>query len=295
MSNYPQYRDLELRGIDVVELLGGTRPLDSEEFRALVNGIEAVGGELYVDLLYLLTHRRFSPDEAQEMWRGIIEHKRGLESQLGRDPGVRLSALDYLQNVRKVIRSPRLIDRGDFEEVMNSVSTDPLTGLYNRRHLRATYQIELRRARRYSNPLTILLLDIDHFKAINDSHGHFAGDRVLVALADLLRDVCRETDTIGRHGGDEVMVLLPETKKDDAYTLAERIRRAAADREVELEGGATVHFSLSIGVSTYPDDSQEPEELLQLADEALYTSKGRGRDVVSLYEHDDRPRRQAGE
>ena len=108
MSNYRQFRHLESQGIDLVELLGGDRPLEPEEFRQVVNTVQSAGDELYVDLLYLLTNRRFPADEAQQLWRGILRHKRKLQAKLGRDPGVRLSALDYLHNVRRILSNPRL-------------------------------------------------------------------------------------------------------------------------------------------------------------------------------------------
>lgn len=284
MSNYRQYRELEAKGIDLVELLGGDRPLSPDEFRALVDAIPSAGEDLYVDLLNLLTNRRFPVEEARQLWRGILRHKRKLAAKLERDPGVRLAALDYLHNVRHILSHPRLLDRKDFETVLDSLHTDELTGLFNRRHLKATYQLELRRARRYGKHLSLMLLDIDDFKGINDRFGHPVGDDVLVDVAKLLTHVCRETDTIGRFGGDEIVVLLPETSKHDAYILAERIRREARERDLTPASrpGQHLRFSLSIGIATYPEDSQESAALLSLADEALYASKGRGKDAVSV-------------
>ena len=295
MSNTRHFRRLEERGIDLVELLGGDQSLPGDSFAKIVNEVQAVGDELYADLMHLLSHRRFPEDEARRLWQGILKHKRKLTSRLGRDPGVRVAALDYLTNVRHVLQSARILDRGDFEQLRSSVYVDELTGLYNRRHIQTMYQREVRRARRYSNSLSVMTIDIDSFKQINDTHGHAAGDQVLVALAELLREVCRATDTIGRLGGDEILVLLPEARKSDAFALAERIRRAAREKRISVraevgsgkeasgEDRQSIGFSISIGVATYPDDSQESAELLELSDEALYASKRRGRDVVSLY------------
>ncbi len=284
MSNYRQFRELEARGIDLVELLGGDRPLDTEEFRQVVNTVQSAGDELYVDLLFLLTNRRFQAEEAQQLWRGILRHKRRLAAKLGRDPGVRLSALDYLHNVRRILANPRLLDRSDLDAVLDSLHTDDLTGLFNRRHIKSTYQLELRRARRYGKHLSLMLIDVDDFKSVNDRFGHAAGDEVLVAVSKLLTEVCRETDTIGRYGGDEMVALLPETSKQDAWVLAERICQAAREREVvpSFRPETRLRVSLSIGVATYPEDSQESAELLRLADAALYASKERGKDAVSL-------------
>lgn len=289
MTNSRKFWDLEVDGIDVVELLGGDRSLATEEFANLVNKLGTVGDELHADLLQLLSYRRFDNDEARRIWQGILKHKRKMTAKLGRDPGVRVSALDYLTNIRHLLDSPRIVDRGDFGELVSHVHIDELTGMFNRRHVRTMFQHEIRRARRYSKTLSLMLIDIDNFKTINDSFGHIAGDRVLVALADLLREVCRETDTIGRFGGDEIVVIAPEAKKSDAFALAERIRRAARERRLFLDEEKReqeIRFSISVGIATYPDDSQESAELLHLADEALYASKKRGRDVVSIYDRD---------
>ncbi|MCI0650906.1 MAG: GGDEF domain-containing protein [Planctomycetes bacterium] len=296
MSHYEILRELEAQGIDLLELLSGDRPVDSQSFFTAVNRLKSADDEIYSDLLQLLTTRRFSAAEARELWRGILKHKNRMTELLGANPGVRLAALDYLGRVRKVIRQPRLLDRRDFEHLEESVITDELTGLYNRRFMKGAYQREIRRARRYAKALTVMLIDIDRFKNLNDTYGHALGDQVLVAVAGLLREVCRETDIIGRFGGDEIVVLLPETRKQDAFTLAERVRSAARDR-TPLAGpspGQEVRFSLSIGLATYPDDSQETAELLEFADRALYQSKERGRDTVSHYGKDTAAERDPG-
>ncbi len=285
MTNSRKFWDLEADGIDVVELLGGDRSLATDEFAELINKLGTVGDELHSDLLQLLSYRRFENDEARRIWQGILKHKRKMTAKLGRDPGVRVSALDYLTNVRQLLSSPRIVDHTDFRQLIDHVHIDELTGMFNRRHVKTIFQNEIRRARRYSKTLSLMLIDIDNFKRINDSFGHAAGDRVLLELAGLLSEVCRETDTIGRVGGDEILVIAPEAKKSDALALAERIRRAARERRLfldEKKREQEIRFSISVGIATYPEDSQESAELLQRADEALYSAKRRGRDVVSI-------------
>ncbi len=285
MSNVEPFRELEGRGVDIVELLAGDRSLGSSEFLELVNRIDRAGDDLYSDLLQLLTHRRFPPATAASLWRGILRHREKLEQQLGRNPGVRVAAADYLTNIRPTIERPRVVGREDFDEVLRHVAVDPLTGLSNRRHILERYERELQRARRYQKDLTLLAIDLDRFKEINDTFGHSAGDRVLVAVAHRLVATCRDTDWIGRTGGDELLVVLPETQGEDAFPLADRIRRQISGEPIEIDDeGGKVKTSVSIGMASFPKDGRDTDTLLARADEALYQSKRGGRDAVSIAE-----------
>ena len=169
MSNYEAFRELESRGVDVLELLAGDRSLGSAEFLELVNRVERAGDDLYSDLLLLITNRRFPPATAATLWRGILDHKTELTARLGRNPGVRVSAADYLTNVRETLAAPRIVDRADYDTLVEHVAVDALTGLATRRAILERYDRELRRARRYQKSLTVLVIDLDRFKEINDS------------------------------------------------------------------------------------------------------------------------------
>jgi diguanylate cyclase (GGDEF)-like protein len=152
---------------------------------------------------------------------------------------------------------------------------DPLTGQFNQRALVETLERTLSRASRYGTPCAILFLDIDHFKALNDTYGHPAGDAALRAFAGYLAAHVRSVDTVGRWGGEEFMVILPEIDGTAALMAADRLRAAiAAYRFDESYGG---HLTCSIGVAGYPDDAGTREELIAAADAALYTAKGQGR------------------
>ncbi|WP_147164910.1 diguanylate cyclase [Pararhodospirillum oryzae] len=153
--------------------------------------------------------------------------------------------------------------------------TDSLTGLANRAHLNERFARELDRATRYGRPLSLIMIDIDHFKRINDAHGHLEGDRTLVALAGLTRANTRATDIVGRWGGEEFLILCPETDLIEARNLAERLRQAIR-KHLVLDGEPT---TLSAGVATLgPGDTQD--SVLRRADEALYRAKNEGRDRV---------------
>lgn len=281
MSNYDSFRELEARGVDILELLAGDRSLGSSEFLELVNRVERAGDDLYTDLLHLITNRRFPPATAATLWRGILDHKTELTTRLGRNPGVRVAAADYLTNVRETLSAPRIVDRADYDTLVEHVAVDALTGLATRRAILERYDRELRRARRYQKDLTLLVIDLDRFKEINDSFGHAAGDAVLVEVGRRLVETCRETDAVGRTGGDELLVLLPETKGDAAVALADRLRRRVGDEPISIdEEGGRVRASISIGLACFPRDGRDGESLLARADQALYDGKRSGRDAV---------------
>ncbi len=153
--------------------------------------------------------------------------------------------------------------------------TDQLTGLYNRRHLEHALATECERARRHGHPVSLLLLDIDHFKRYNDTHGHLAGDAVLRQVGQLLRETVRAGDCAARYGGEEFIVILPNTGVDGAVDLAERLRDRL--RSENFDGGTV---TASVGVTQSPSKGFTPESLVAAADEALYRAKREGRDRV---------------
>ncbi|MFH1032980.1 MAG: GGDEF domain-containing protein [Pseudomonadota bacterium] len=167
-------------------------------------------------------------------------------------------------------------------------ATDPLTGVRNRRSLLALGELEVARARRYGHPLTALLLDLDHFKKINDSQGHQAGDRALLAVVDICQAKLRKNDLLGRVGGDEFALLLPETGAEGAMSMAQRLCQGVAELDLS-EVGITSSLSLSVGVSLLHAQDQDLDELLQRADQALYRAKQNGRDQVAFQERDPTP------
>ncbi|MEO5373474.1 MAG: GGDEF domain-containing protein [Alphaproteobacteria bacterium] len=166
-------------------------------------------------------------------------------------------------------------------ELQYLATVDPLTGLSNRRRLMEVGDEEVSRSTRYEQPLSLLMLDIDHFKRINDSHGHAAGDEALRQFAAACREVLRRNDTIGRCGGEEFAVLLPNSDIDGAAALAERLRRRVAGIEVP-HGEICFGFTVSIGVATLAPGDTGLETLMARADQALYQAKTHGRNRVML-------------
>jgi diguanylate cyclase (GGDEF)-like protein len=160
--------------------------------------------------------------------------------------------------------------------------TDELTGLTNRRHLDDEMERELQRHDRHKRALAVLMLDVDRFKSLNDTHGHPAGDAVLRQLAQVLQATTRKGDTVARYGGEEFVVILPETPAAGALHLAEKIREAVeAHRFTIDESGTEVRATVSLGLSRFPDHGRAPEALVSAADQALYRSKQGGRNRVT--------------
>jgi diguanylate cyclase (GGDEF)-like protein len=159
--------------------------------------------------------------------------------------------------------------------------TDELTGTFNRRHFFERARLELVRAKRGGQPLSILILDLDHFKRVNDTRGHEAGDRVLRAVCDLFRARLRETDLVGRLGGEEFVILLPETPPARACDTAERLRASAAESDFPVSDEASARMTVSIGVAGTNRVSDETvEDLIRTADRAMYNAKNAGRNCV---------------
>jgi diguanylate cyclase (GGDEF)-like protein len=171
------------------------------------------------------------------------------------------------------------------QQVLQNLSVrDPLTGCYNRRYLNAALlDGEIARARRYRLHLSLIMCDLDGFKAINDTHGHHAGDEMLCAFADLLQPMTRESiDTVVRYGGEEFLIILPETPLDGAVELAERVRAAFAARRIRI-GGAELATTASFGVASVDFGSTQavtPQALIAAADELMYDAKRAGRNRV---------------
>lgn len=161
-------------------------------------------------------------------------------------------------------------------------TTDPLTGIGNRRRMTEQINRELDRGRRFGHPLSLLMADIDHFKNVNDQYGHEAGDRVIIAVAKALADGVRNIDMASRFGGEEFVLLMPETSIEVATSAAERLRQHIAELEVKGDRGESIRFTISIGVATAPPGNtmDTPSTLVSRADKALYQAKDAGRNRV---------------
>lgn len=175
------------------------------------------------------------------------------------------------------------LTKADNERLEALAHIDPLTQLLNRRALTVNLVAELERVRRYNAPLTVLMIDVDHFKLVNDTHGHIAGDLVLEELGLILQRAVRSVDTVARYGGEEFAVVLPETGEQGAMAFAERLRAKVEWNSFSIGKGQSLKLTISIGLTTFEGARAESaEDLLDSADKALYRAKQAGRNKVSL-------------
>ena len=193
-----------------------------------------------------------------------------------------VNVLELQIRVSSMLRIRRLTHEleGANRQLQAYASIDPLTQLANRRVLDERLDQEFARATRHSHPLACMMIDVDHFKKVNDEHGHIVGDRVLAQVAAAITATIRKTDVAGRYGGEEFLVLVPETPCTGAHVLAERLRRAVAS--IGRSGGDVPAVTVSIGIATTELKLPSAQELLRRADGALYAAKNAGRDRVVL-------------
>jgi len=170
-----------------------------------------------------------------------------------------------------------------FERMQQLAITDGLTNLYNRRYFYMVLENEIERARRYASPLSLVMMDIDHFKRVNDKYGHLAGDDVLEAMAGLCKGLLRQADEMFRYGGEEFTILLPETNAELAMNVAERIRRTIAETVFNTDK-EQVKISVSMGVTQFDPSYASPGDFIETADKALYEAKQAGRNCVKVYQ-----------
>jgi diguanylate cyclase (GGDEF)-like protein len=172
------------------------------------------------------------------------------------------------------------------EKLQKLAITDGLTKLHNSRSFYSQLEVEVDRFNRYKHPLSLLLLDIDHFKRYNDNFGHLEGDKVLVKISQLIKSCLRKLDTAYRYGGEEFTVILPETSCEEAVLVAERIRNTVQNLNFEPENGKTLSITISIGVTQYAAEEQL-STFIQRADRAMYLSKQDGRNRVTAVKQED--------
>ena len=263
-----------------------------EAAQGRMQGLEellASSPDAYAPLLRLLTHLEFEESEAREHWGRIVAHRGKLSERLGREIGLQLTALDYFQNVRPELRNPKIVEMTTFLATEKSAITDGLTGLYNRPFFDASLRRELKRARRYGLAFSLVMLDLDDFKSVNDGHGHPVGDEALSRCSGVVLRSVREIDVACRYGGEEFALILPETSRTGAFIVSERIRSTSRTCSPASPWAPQLHLSVSGGIAIYPTDSNSAEGLVRMADRALYRSKHAGKNLITL--HADEKRR----
>jgi two-component system cell cycle response regulator len=264
--------------------------------KAVATGRLVLVEDVATDPLYAEERRRWEREAIKVPTRSAIalpfftrEEQRGVFflRTTGDDPPLTRADAQFAETVIKTAVSA--IEKAydfqgavsDKERLEKLALTDALTGLTNRRALADHLTQELDRARRYNLSLSVLLADIDRFKAINDTHGHIVGDSVLRQVGELLRSSARSVDIVARWGGEEFVIVMPETAPHGAVIFAERLRRRIEKRDFADPGQPQLELTVSIGVASFPDDRiHSADSFVSIADQALYRAKNEGRNLV---------------
>lgn len=280
-------------------------PLHTELFRRLAGGnlspdavVESLSGCLDADqetctnIAGALLSVTLDAETAQRVLRELVEHHRVLTDKLGSSLDIRVSAMDYATRHPEIVRAPVLVDHEVLALSQRLAAVDGLTGLFNRRFLDIYLSKELNRARRHHETFSLLFVDLDDFKQINDRHGHGVGDQVLAAVAREIQALLRQEDFAARYGGEEFLVVLPHTGVQGAGRFAERL----TERLAALELPHNLAITYSGGIAAFPVHGSTTGDLLHLADTALYQAKINGKAHVRVAPSEKRsaPRREAG-
>jgi diguanylate cyclase (GGDEF)-like protein len=261
--------------LDLVSAYAGDRALTDAEKDYLVNLESTRGLRFYSDLFYSITHQYFAPQVAEALWAEVLQHKHVLSESLGRNVGLVVAALDYLSNITDNMDAATLVGEVYIGEIIGLSLRDGLTGLFNHTYFYQQIDLEVKRFVRYGTPVTLVLIDIDDFKAVNDTYGHREGDKILAAMGKTLLHLARDSDICCRYGGEELAVILPLTTAHEAEAIANRMRKKLAQR---LPDGKTV--TVSIGVAACGENTATYQTLVEKADAALYQVKKSGKNRV---------------
>src|SRR5437879_4454193 len=218
----------------------------------------------------VIAHLDLREPQCLQIWDDMLARRRELSDRADRQISVITALMDVLTQ-SGLLRVPILIEYDDLKKLQLNAVTDPLTDLYNRRLFAETFEKELNRARRYSHPLGLVMLDLHRFKEVNDKHGHPRGDEVLRAAAATLKKALRTSDSAFRIGGDEFALLLPQTDSAQALALSRRVETVFAEMLQPLQLSVTV--AMDHGIAIFPQDADQADQLIRIADERLYRLK----------------------
>jgi len=244
---------------------------------------------VHATLIAFLCHLEMTEHEAAGHWRAIALRREELTWRLGRDPGTRVAAMDYLMNDQQMLSRPKIVDESAMEIAQSAADADGLTGLPHERTFLRALRSEIRRSSRRVQEFTLAVLDLDGFQRVNRSHGRAGGDAVLRDVALLIQARLRDMDLAGRLGGAHFALLLPLTRRTGAHVAVERIRVAVRDAFLRAgASGPAIALTLSGGLATYPQDGDTAQVLLDRAVRALSAARSRGGNQVTLHHREQR-------
>jgi diguanylate cyclase (GGDEF)-like protein len=249
-------------------------PIEDSYFELLADTLEGLDlparGQFLQRYLRAIAHVDLREPESVQIWEDMLARRRELTDLAGRQVSLKTALTDILSSAG-LLRVPILIEYDELKRLELNAVTDPLTGLYNRRLFAETFEKELNRARRYTQPLGLVTLDLHRFKEVNDKHGHPRGDDVLRAAAATLKKALRTSDSAFRIGGDEFALLLPQTDSAQALALSRRVETVFAEMLQPLQ--LAVAVAMDHGIAIFPQDAEQADQLIRIADERLYRLK----------------------
>lgn len=269
--------------VELVSAFSGDRALTEAEKDFFTELEKTRGLEFYSDLFYAITHEFFAPKIAEVLWTEVLRHKYELSKAVGRDVKIVVAVLDYFSNVTDNMDMATLVSEVHIGDIIGLSLRDGLTGLFNHSYFYQQIELEFNRYVRYGSPFTLLLIDIDDFKGVNDSCGHREGDRILAEMGEAFLRLARDSDICARYGGEEFAVILPLTDSHEAGEIAERMRIELA--QLQLSDGSKV--TVSIGVASCGKKTRTFQDLVEKADAALYRAKRKGKNRVVLNAEDE--------
>ena len=238
-------------------------------------------------IFQVLTSLELPIEKAAEYWRKVVRHREEMMAALHRDVGLVPALCDFLSSSPDHFQRPKIVEESDFARVIEGTTHDSLTALFNRPYFDQIFEQNLSLARRYNTDLSVLFLDVDDFKDVNDTHGHQVGDTTLQNIARIIQQEKRDSDVAARYGGEEFVLLMPHTENIHAFVLAERIRIRIEEQELNANG-TPYRVTISGGLASFPSNARNAQELLKKADSALYLAKGAGKNNISFYREEKR-------
>lgn len=283
---YQQVANMEDKGniqeiSEIVELEATSITMDEIERivideTAQLEAEKKYGETLYSSILLTLTHEKYSEKQAQKLWLEIRHHLHNVSRTLGRYVGIAVAAMDYLSNIRDSMTSPVVISEEKSAFISSTSIKNELTNLFVRDVFDVILAKEVDELRRSGSQLCLLMIDIDDFKIVNDKHGHLAGDKVLKEIGATVLENIRDMDIAARYGGEEIAVIMPNAHIDNAYRVAERLRKS-----IEHLNFGWGSVTVSIGVCQADPNHTSAEKLINAADKALYKAKKCGKNQVA--------------
>jgi len=261
---------------------------NNDHFIDGLNELITSNGETVCQAIFnIFADIELSPEKAKSSWDHLLVHRSEMMLALGRPINLVTVMCDYFSIHGDSICEPKLVEMAAFENATQHSTHDSLTGLYNRQYFSNALTQHFSLAARNQSDLSILFIDVDDFKDVNDAYGHSVGDNVLRQVSTTISQAVRQSDIAARYGGEEFIVLLPLTNSIEALILAERIRTNVEKAKLDANG-KTLSVTVSGGVASFPVNAQNADDLINLADSALYRAKGAGKNNISLFKEDNR-------